>query len=534
MRTLLLLCLAWPSLALALPPGPLLLGQVDPKAVFPGRLVRILDGETIVTLDEGWYLTPSNYRRTLKYWHLELGLIDSLDLLPIDRDIQYSRLALSPDEKLLALILDDSVNVRILRIETGEIVSSFKDVEANPDLHIEFWDDGLTVALNNQNNGVNLWEVATGLPDAIEPDTSISISDAVSPDGSTYAYTYAWGANLLDREGRWKVRLNTYYSFSHLGRIEYFPDGLFLAASQTSWRDSTWVWDLAPFPPNTPIVGEAVVVDSLRDPIEGLEINFGHGRNGYFFNAITDEEGRIPLIVPRDGYYYVDTFYRWGRSGGGMGALRTRWMNVPLEKDVPFTLKLFMVGGVRDPFYGHSVDTTRPWEIIGGRRVNRVEVQLQVSGFEDWWPPGAARGMIMKMFRSGYGRKPPHIWEARLDSSGRTSLMIASLESINGLYQIQMHDGYGHGPLAAWHSIPINRGRRHAFHLPIGGPPVGKAVASPDFDEDGEVGFSDFFLFAEHFGGSAPRFDLDGSGSVDFKDFFLFAEHFGQPAPSCE
>ena len=53
------------------------------------------------------------------------------------------------------------------------------------------------------------------------------------------------------------------------------------------------------------------------------------------------------------------------------------------------------------------------------------------------------------------------------------------------------------------------------------------AKASPDFDGDGEVGFSDFFLFAEHFGGSDPRFDLDGSGSVDFTDFFLFPSTSG-------
>ena len=56
------------------------------------------------------------------------------------------------------------------------------------------------------------------------------------------------------------------------------------------------------------------------------------------------------------------------------------------------------------------------------------------------------------------------------------------------------------------------------------------AKATPDFDGDGVTGFSDFFLFAEAFGGSDPRFDLDASGSVDFADFFLFAEHFGQPA----
>ncbi len=56
------------------------------------------------------------------------------------------------------------------------------------------------------------------------------------------------------------------------------------------------------------------------------------------------------------------------------------------------------------------------------------------------------------------------------------------------------------------------------------------AEATPDFNGDGVTDFSDFFLFAEAFGGSDPRFDLDGSGSVDFVDFFLFAESFGQPA----
>ena len=56
------------------------------------------------------------------------------------------------------------------------------------------------------------------------------------------------------------------------------------------------------------------------------------------------------------------------------------------------------------------------------------------------------------------------------------------------------------------------------------------ANATTDFDGDGETGFADFFLFADAFGGSDPRFDLDGSGSVDFGDFFLFADHFGDPA----
>ena len=57
------------------------------------------------------------------------------------------------------------------------------------------------------------------------------------------------------------------------------------------------------------------------------------------------------------------------------------------------------------------------------------------------------------------------------------------------------------------------------------------AEVTPDFDGDGAIGSLDFYLFADAFGGSDPRFDLDGNGSVGLPDFFLFAESFGQPAP---
>ncbi|MBI2501991.1 MAG: choice-of-anchor D domain-containing protein [Candidatus Latescibacteria bacterium] len=53
-------------------------------------------------------------------------------------------------------------------------------------------------------------------------------------------------------------------------------------------------------------------------------------------------------------------------------------------------------------------------------------------------------------------------------------------------------------------------------------------LPSPDFDGDGLVGFPDFFMFADAFGSSDPRFDLDGDGNVGFSDFFLFADSFGK------
>ncbi|MDE2997522.1 MAG: hypothetical protein OXU79_00415 [Gemmatimonadota bacterium] len=59
------------------------------------------------------------------------------------------------------------------------------------------------------------------------------------------------------------------------------------------------------------------------------------------------------------------------------------------------------------------------------------------------------------------------------------------------------------------------------------------SVATPDFDGDGTVGFSDFVQFAAKFGlsrgneGFDSRFDLDGNGVIGFSDFVILAGAFG-------
>ncbi len=49
-----------------------------------------------------------------------------------------------------------------------------------------------------------------------------------------------------------------------------------------------------------------------------------------------------------------------------------------------------------------------------------------------------------------------------------------------------------------------------------------------DFDGNGKVDFDDFFIFADHFGGTDPLCDMNANGKVDFDDFFIFADHFGE------
>ncbi len=47
-----------------------------------------------------------------------------------------------------------------------------------------------------------------------------------------------------------------------------------------------------------------------------------------------------------------------------------------------------------------------------------------------------------------------------------------------------------------------------------------------DFNADGEVGFSDFLLFAAAFGSRNPAYDLDTDRTVGFSDFLVFAAAF--------
>ena len=56
----------------------------------------------------------------------------------------------------------------------------------------------------------------------------------------------------------------------------------------------------------------------------------------------------------------------------------------------------------------------------------------------------------------------------------------------------------------------------------------GPLLLAGDFNFDGSVDFSDFFMFADAFGGPGGNaYDMNDDGEVDFSDFFLFADAFG-------
>ena len=64
--------------------------------------------------------------------------------------------------------------------------------------------------------------------------------------------------------------------------------------------------------------------------------------------------------------------------------------------------------------------------------------------------------------------------------------------------------------------------------------PAEKPVEQPvchvggDFDNDNDVDYDDFHLFADNFGTTNPSYDFDNDNDVDFDDFLLFADQFGK------
>ena len=55
----------------------------------------------------------------------------------------------------------------------------------------------------------------------------------------------------------------------------------------------------------------------------------------------------------------------------------------------------------------------------------------------------------------------------------------------------------------------------------------------PDFNHDGKVDFTDFVMFARHYGASygdenyVVTYDLNHDGEIDFEDYTAFAVEFG-------
>ena len=382
--------------------------------------------------------------------------------------------AFSPDGDVLAL---GGNEIRLWDVARSLSIATF-DAQLSAVRSLALSPDGATLAAGYLENLV-LWDVATGQGATLEGHTEEVSSVAFSPDGAILASgSRDATARVWDLETRQEV--TTLQGHDGDVSVAFSPDGNTLATG--SWNGTVQLWDVATW----------------------MEIATLHRHPGWIYTMAFSPDGETLAVGTRQGAVVL-----WDTE---------TWMEITTLRGHP--------GGVHSVAFspdgttlatGSEDGTALLWDLSPQPHALRI-----VSGDGQRGGPGALLA-------------GPLVVEVR-DENGDL------LEGAEVTFVITA----GGGTLATETTTTDPAGRATTT-LTLGSTPgpntvdvavegldpmlfTATAEATPDFDGDGEVGFDDFFLFAEAFGGSDPRFDLDASGSVDFADFFLFAESFGQPA----
>ena len=421
--------------------------------------------------------------------------------------------ALSADGGTVAI---GSVNsTRLVDVRTGKDTATLESkAQVNS---VTFSRDGSLLAVGARR--VTLWDVATirtiSTLEAPDPDVQ---SLAFSPDGATLAAGY-WRGNirLWDVAEGERIAILAGHT-SLVNSVAFSPDGAILASGS---RDNTArLWDLETGREITTLEGYfgegsvafspdgstlAVVSPSgirLLEPKTWKEVNTLWGSSVHSLSFSPD--GTTLAAGSRDGtvvLWDTETARRVATHEGHTADVRS----------LAFSLDgATLASGARD-------GTVLVWDLTPRPHALRI-----VSGNGQEGEPGALLpGTLVVEVRDEHGDllEGAQVTFAVTGGDGTLSMATATTDA-KGRAATDLTLGSEPGPNTV--EVAVEGLETMLF--------TATAEASPDFDSDGEVGFSDFFLFAEAFGGSDPRFDLDASGSVDFADFFLFAEHFGQPA----
>ncbi len=458
------------------------------------------DGTTLLSISDDILLWDISLERAVPIQGHTLGM-NSVDL--------------SPDGATLAV---GSANwTRLLDVRAGANTAT---VESTGEVNsVAFSPDGAILAIGDDR--ITLWDVARsqGIGIFEGPSTPV-LSTAFSPRGGVLAAGDSEGTITL-----WDVAtagpIATLEGHTRaVGSLSFGPDGAVLASGSAD--GTARVWDL-----------------ETRQGIATLEGHWGAVQVAFSPDATLATGSRDVTVRLWDMETWKEIAYLAGHPGGVH--------SVAFSPD-----GAILAAGSKD-------GPVLMWDTETRRRVATFEGHNADIRSLDFFPDGST-------LASGSRDGTVLLWDLTLEPQALTILsgdaqegqpgallphsLVVEVRDENGELlagaQVTFTVTGGGGSLTEESVATDSRGRA-ATTLTLGSEPGPNTVevivqglesmlftvtarATPDFDGDGEVGFSDFFLFAEAFGGSDPRFDLDASGSVDFADFFLFAEHFGQPA----
>ena len=558
--------------------------EVNLWEVASGALVYVLEGKALQVFSVSYSRDPAVLASgasygTVQVWNLARAKVRTYS----DQGGFVESLAFSPDGRTLASATEGSVFLRDLT--TGEATALTEHMEVIPGL--AFSPDGSTLATTAYawDGSIDLWDVATGRRTATLTGASRDRAFAFSPDGRTLAQGVFRGeVRLLDvATGAVIGRLGpmrTIQSPDHVTdvtSVAFSPDGGTLAAGTD--EDVIYLWDLESKTRIRTLLGDVDLISFGPDGFNTIQVTrllfspdgrtLASGSSSgqvrlWDLAAGTStapsisghEHGVLALSFSPDGSTLAsgsnDRARLWDVAGGAnTRMLHSDWAHgVDLSPDGT----LFAAG--------HQGGRIRLWEVATGDPLATLEGHAHIVSRVVFSPDG-------RVLASSSQDGTILLWDVTSILPHPKALTAVGGEEQEGPLQSQLDNPFvvevrdRHGDLLegaeVTFAVTAGGGTRSAAvdttdaqgravtTLTLGREPgtntvaaavaglepvtfTAGATATPDFDLDGEIGFNDFFLFAQAFGGSDPRFDLNASGTVDFADFYLFAEHFGQPA----
>ena len=451
------------------------------RSVLRGHTASV---QSVAFSPDGATLASGSRDETIRLWNTRTGqLTRTLE----GHTYWVGSVAFAPDGVTLASGSGDRT-IRLWNTQTGELTRTLEHLGA---VHsVAFSPDGATLASGGDASGIRLWNTKTG-----EPGKTLGgIGDGFrtvtfSPDGITLASVERYwvghdAGGYMHSLYLWNTRTGDYIGYMRhtpgFFSVRFSPDGATLASG--SWR-TIRLWNTQTGELMGTLEGHRSRVQSLAFSPDGIALASGG--------------------VDDDGIRFWDT-----ESGEFIGTLEGHAGGVNSVAFSPDGATLAS---------GSSDHTIRLWNVLR-KREGFPHSLTKVSGDGQTGPSGAPLGH-------------PFVIEVR-DRNG---------DPVSGA-RVAFAVVAGGGTLSVGRTITDSEGRAGSI-LTLGPGPGTQMVEAagaglepvtftavggigPDFNRDGVVDLSDFFLFADAFGSTNPRYDLDGSGTVDFADFYLFADYF--------
>ncbi len=436
--------------------------------------------------------------------------------------------------------------VRLWDVATGENIANLEG-DMSYVWSVTFSPDGTTLAIGSEQ-GIILWDISTKNFDTLTGYTRRVNSVKYSPDGTILALgtggDYETAASFLG--GRiyvwevpsWSTIATLEGHFAGALSVAFSPDGMILASGALD--HTVRLWDVATGINIATFEAHTEVVRSVAFSPDGTILASGAGDGKVMLWDMSDYV--TPVVYMPDANLHAVIRDALGKSRfapitttdmASLTTLDASNRNIRDLTGLEFATNLTELNLVDNWLSSLSINTHIPALQERGVEVlfDKPTTLVNISDSEQEGVPGAVLGMPLVVevrdqggdvlagspvtFVVTEGDGALSVETTVTDSSGRASSVLTLGNSLEPITVSVMVAGI---------EQPV------IFLI--------EAMATPDFDRDGAVGFADFLLFVAQFGFSEDDegydvwFDLDGDGTIGFGDFLIFANAFGKAVSS--